>query len=249
MKWKITILAFATLVSALSVGCKRNEIPGQKINLNVLVFVDQSDSISADQRRAWLKEAGKVLRRLRGGTHFYLYGIHDHTLEAAPKMITIPELPERPLAKQYQEWNSASQQAMAYLSEAMNTDSPSRMTDIFSAFDRTVMVAQGLPTKIVIFSDMLHVTPDMNMEKQPLHDKDFSETISKLGRKHDWSSDTLHNTAVFAVLPDEPKTSGSPVSKVANDRRVLQRFYATLIAALGGKLALFDTNLQSGGIQ
>ncbi len=239
------LMCVVVFLTCLLPGCK--DRVGRKDGvLNLLVFVDQSDSISAPQRHTWLGDVRKLLSCLpsRVETHVYVYGLHDHTAEAAPSSITIPALATDAVHEDVVARKKAVATAMADLMAALNSDSPSRSTDIFAVFDRSSAAAHAGPTKVVIFSDMLHVTRELNMERQAIHEQDFERIFSQIAQAHRWSSDTLHGAEVYAVLPSIEKNS---TTEIVNDRRLLGRFYGDLVHSLNGKLLSFETDLQSGG--
>ncbi len=53
--------------------------PGRRL----ILFLDQSASIDRGQRRQWQNDAGGLVRGVGDGWSISIYGIHDHTLEAA----------------------------------------------------------------------------------------------------------------------------------------------------------------------
>src|SRR5271157_5878996 len=76
-------VALAAVVALLLAACSTpaaERSPGRR----VILFIDQSASIDRDQRRQWQNDANGLVRGIRDGWSVSIFGIHDHTLEAAP---------------------------------------------------------------------------------------------------------------------------------------------------------------------
>jgi len=70
--------------------------PGRRL----ILFLDQSASIDRGQRRQWQNDAGGLVRGVGDGWSISIYGIHDHTLEAAALFeVHVPCSPRMGLTK------------------------------------------------------------------------------------------------------------------------------------------------------
>lgn len=245
-------LTFAAAVvlaclSTFSSGCANTTSAHARQPERKIIFVDQSDSVSDAQRERWLAFALKTLAAVEPGDGVYIYGLHDHTLDAAPLVAAeIPPLPARPtrtqLGRTKQALKALRANGKTILSEALRTHTPSRATDVFSVVDRCRPDAGGRPTEVYVYSDMLEATREFNMERHILRDAEFVDVISKIAALHHWDGHVMDGAMVFVVLPSAER--GAPAT--ANDRLVLERFYRALFRAVGGELRNFDTHISAG---
>ena len=208
------------------------------------MFIDQSASIDRDQRRQWQNDATGLVRGLRDGWSVSIYGIHDHTLEAAPLFeVDVPIFASDGTSKTAVARNAAiqtaRQSALAALEKALDVGGAAR-TDIFSALDRVYPDPQGRPTTIVFFSDMLNSTPELNMERAgSVTLQNIGALIPSLARRHLWRKDSLAGSEVYCVLNSIEIGRNGPTV----DRRVQRVFYENLFGALSAKLARYETSL------
>lgn len=231
----------------LQTGCSQPASAGEAAGRRTILFFDQSDSIAPDQRHQWQSDAAEAIAALRDGWSLTIYGIHDHTLDAAPLFETdIPRFPSdgtsATLAKRNGAIQCARKGASDAVQEALSRGGASR-TDIFSAVDRVHPDSQGRATTIVFFSDMLNSTPELNMERAGSVTLDKTPAIiSKLARRHLWRKDTLSGCTVYCVLNSVAIGGRGPQV----DRRVQRVFYENLFEALGANLYRYDAGL--GGL-
>jgi hypothetical protein len=88
------------------------------------------------------------------------------------------------------------------------------------------------------FSDMQHVSSELNMEKTRLG-KNMQGLIELILQQRGWTPDRLKDVAIYCVLP------GARGASKANDRITLRKFWGALFGALGAQLQSFDTYLPS----
>src|SRR5271157_5504482 len=129
-------VALAAVVALLLAACSTpaaERSPGRR----VILFIDQSASIDRDQRRQWQNDANGLVRGIRDGWSVSIFGIHDHTLEAAPLFevdipVFAPDGTSRTAAARNSAIQTARQSALAAVEKALDTGGAAR-TDIFSA--------------------------------------------------------------------------------------------------------------------
>jgi hypothetical protein len=238
--------ALIVVTSLLLAACSAragDHAPGRRL----ILFFDQSASVDGEQRRQWQNDANNLVSCVRDGWSVSIYGIHDHTLEAAPLFETdIPVFDSDGTSKTLAVKNAAIQHArqaaLAAIEKAL-ANGPAARTDIFSALDRVHPDPQNRHTTIVFFSDMLNSMPELNMEHAgSVTLLNINSLIPPLARHHLWRQDSLAGAEVYCVLNSiEIGRSGPAV-----DRRVQQVFYQTLFGALSAKLVRYETSL--GGV-
>jgi hypothetical protein len=236
----------AVVTSLLLAVCSAragDHAPGRRL----ILFFDQSASVDREQRRQWQNDANHLVSCIRDGWSASIYGIHDHTLEAAPLFeIDIPVFSSDGTSKTLAAKNAAIQRArqaaLTAIEQAL-AKGPAARTDIFSALDRVHPDPQSRPTTIVFFSDMLNSTPELNMERAgSVTLLNIDALIPGLARHHLWRQGFLAGAEVYCVLNSiEIGRSGPAV-----DRRVQKVFYETLFGALSAKLVRYETSL--GGV-
>lgn len=243
---RITIkLALVAVAAIVCTACHQRTASSQ-LGSRKLIFFDESPSVTKQQRQEWLKCEKTIVASLRSGDLLRIFAVHDRTGDAAPLLSAeLPILPMRPTSTQLRAFKIARAQVMETASKVLEQAAASThnvpATDIFSIFDRCRQRADSRPEAVFIFSDMLHSTKGFDMEKTPLDESRFGPFIELEGRRHNWDSKTLGGAAVFVVLPNVA-SGHSPV----NSRVTLEKFYAAMISALGGKLERFETHLEKG---
>lgn len=243
-----SLLAIVLMVSVSSVlwAMPCPQLIGQP--KQVMVAIDESDSITTQQRAEWEPLARNLVTQLCPGGHFQEFGIHSNTVNSRPLFDgSLPLFPHEGATIQQlilfkQEVQAFRSGAFGALSQALGKHDSSKATDVFGIFDR---VPKGTDRRVnlVIFSDALHANSELNLEQVKLKDRNFEFLIQKLSLRHHWDSTTLAGVVIHFVLPslqDKDKMPGP------NDRLILKSFYSALITRLGGTLATFDTG--EGGV-
>jgi hypothetical protein len=208
-----------------------------------LVWVDLSSSVSEPQRQAWLHQAETIIKGLIGGDTIAVFGVHEATPGAAPLYLghlpaVSPEAPLREKIRAQEMQHKVREQARAMFGQALSGWAKAQRTDLFGALDRLKPDEKSRPTVLYFFSDMLHVTAELNMEKTPLAPH-MQTLVDKVIAKHGWPSSLLNGTTVHCILPGVRGHSG------VNSRQVLERFWGLLLQSLGARLATFETHLQT----
>lgn len=223
----------------------------QRQSICYLVFVDQSASVSREQRLRWLSEAGKAIAQLLPGDEVMVYPIDDHTTQAAPLyMVSIPRLDDGDgLAEQVRVKHLLAKtkaESKEAIEKALSDPGQARVTDVFGALDRVrIKDRGGRKIVLVFFSDMLHSADRgrLDLERTRLDEAAFSSMISAAAEEHRWQSDTLAGATAYVILPSIDSGETQP----HNNLRDLRLFYQDLFSALGCRLASFDTTLDQEG--
>jgi hypothetical protein len=238
----LAVLGVSAGVLALT-GCTSRAV-GRPSGFRLIVFLDQTASIDAAQRAAWLSEATGLTRQLGGGASVAIYPIHDRTMDAAPLFqADIPEMKDDATSDdartQHLALVRARDGARAAIEKGLNAG-PAARTDIFSSIDRIQPDPLRRPTIIVYFSDMLNSTPDLNMEAPgALKRQDISLKLQGLARRHYWRPNQLAGDQVYCILNSIESGHRGP----AVDRLTQRAFYGALFQALGAHLAVYETHL------
>jgi hypothetical protein len=213
----------------------------------LILFVDMSASIRAEQRGRWAETVERISKSLKAGWGVAVYPIHDQT--SAAGALFEAEIGERLEDETYdaasrrraQEIRAARGMLDAFRTAAGGA---ARRTDLFAAIDRIRPDGKGRHTTAVFFSDMLNSTAELNME-QPgaLAAAAIPDRIRRLARSHNWGPDRLAGVDVHCVLNAVESGERGP----AVDRLTQERFYRGLFEAMGGRLAGYDTSLPADG--
>lgn len=237
-------LAFGA-VAAQAMPCARSSA----VPVHVILAMDESSSITVQQRAEWVPVARGLLSALCAGDRLQMFGIHSNTSNSGP--LFDGALPPAPAAgAAIQDLIRFKQQVLAFqkdadrvIVESLGASRPAaKATDVVGVFDR-VHRDQSRPVRLVVFSDALNADAELNLERMRLRGADVGAVVRKLAGRHGWGPDTLSHAVVRFVLPSlrDGDTAPGP-----NDRVVLRDFYATLIGSMGGTLADFETHLGGG---
>jgi hypothetical protein len=234
MKLAVLSLAFVTMrlaAAAAPTSCADD----------VFFGVDRSKSISSRQLSEWRPMAQQFADALCPGAHLRVFKIDAFTLSNTPLFDEV--LPQRPANATMDDLIRFRQRLAHFrtdlsvaLDKAFSGINDATATDIFSLWDR-VNAGEGRHTQFLIFSDALHCSRDLNLEKTRLSPNAFSSVIHNLAEYHRWSS-TLSGVSVRFILPSSA-INGPPPS--VNDVRMLSDFYGALVRSLGGQLSPFDS--------
>jgi hypothetical protein len=239
--YRIGIGALAAAI--VLAGCSAKGSEGQP-GLRLIVFLDQTASINAAQRAAWMKEAAGLASQIAPGSSIAIYPIHDRTMDAAPLFAAdIPAAPDDATADEARAQHSAlvgaREGARAAIETGLNAGGASQ-TDIFSTIDRIQPDPRQRRTVIVYFSDMLNSTPDLNMEARgTIKRSDIPAKLEGLARRHYWQPGQLAGDEVFCILNSIDSGQREP----AVDRLTQRVFYDALFQALGAQLKSYETHL------
>ncbi len=236
--------AVAAMVSWIVIaGCRDHKLPAN--GLRMYVFVDDSASVSPAQRAMWQRDAERLLHRIGPGWHITMFPVNGQTGAAGalfdmevPALSSDPQLDER-------QHNRAlllrtREGVKGAFGRAFTEGGHAESTDILSAIDRIHPDSSGRTTAVVFFSDMLNATRELNMERADRFGRDrFAGVIQSAAQNHNWSSDQLRGIDIYCVL----NSAGLRDSGASALRRVSREFYEALFSALGGRLRLFETQL------
>ncbi len=224
-------------------GCAARAV-GRPAGFRLIVFLDQTASIDAAQRAAWLREANGLTRQLAGGASVAIYPIHDQTMDAAPLFeADIPEIKDDATSDEARTQHLALVRARDGALRAIErglTAGPAARTDIFSSIDRIQPDPLRRPTIIVYFSDMLNSTPDLDLEAPgALKRPDIAFKLQGLASRHYWQPNQLAGDRVYCILNSIESGHRGP----AVDRLTQRAFYGALFEALGARLVVYETHL------
>ncbi len=241
LKYQTVILVLAGVIGLA--GCSARGAD-RKTGSRLIIFLDQTASIDATQRAAWMKEASGLARQLTGGSSVAVYPIHDRTMDAAPLFqADIPAVGDDATSDEALAGHLALVHARdgsrAAIEKGLETG-PAVRTDVFSSIDRIQPDTLHRRTVIVYFSDMLNSTPDLNLEtpgaiKRP----SMGAQIEALARRHYWQPGQLAGDEVYCVLNSIESGHRGP----AVDRLTQKAFYDALFQALGARLVSYETHL------
>jgi hypothetical protein len=94
----------------------------------------------------------------------------------------------------------------------------------------------------VLVGDALHSNYELDLEKVRITDENIVALLNPIVAARGWRPGMLNGVQVHFLLDN----LGIPDTKpLLNDRGKLQKFYETLLKALGGELVSFDTRLPS----
>jgi hypothetical protein len=208
-----------------------------------IVFVDQSASIPETQQAQWEKVFGKLLDRLKGGDAFAIFGIHDQSLNAKPIFqAEVPVLEEGAGLDDWETWkrrlNQIRNGAKESFNKALHPERRALSTDIFSAINR-VQPDRTRKTSLILMSDMIHSTRELDMEKTRLAGENIAGILNPVIGRHQWRKGALEGVEVHCVLNSVELHETSPL----NDRLILRRFWTALFDNLGAKVMTFETHL------
>jgi hypothetical protein len=238
------LLGLVCLVAVLSQGGGGAALAlGPPAGMRKLVWLDLSGSVSEAQRASWLTQTvAYIVKGLASGDTIAVFGVHESSLAAAPFYVgDMPTLNSQPGLSEKLRVHAAQrkirQEVTAVFQQVLTDKANAKWTDLFGAVDRIDPDPKGRPTLVYIFSDMLHATPDLSIEKTPLA-PNMESLLRRVTTQHGWQRDHLAHTTVNCILPGE-----RGIARV-NNRVVLELFWRTLFQSLGGTLANFDTYLQ-----
>jgi hypothetical protein len=216
-----------------------------------ILFLDLSASISAAQRNAWLGAAAAVLEQMSFGDSIAIFPIHDRTSGAAPLFrARVPDkgLSLEDIAHAKEILEKVRQDGSVALREALSSNTRSHSTELLEIVNKlasTPNEERKVSRRVFIFSDFLHSTRDLDLEKTRLADYDLDALILDIQKRYRWTKDALRGDKIYGVL--SATTSGGP--RPVNDHAALKQFWGTLFNQLGAELASFDTYLNLDGGQ
>jgi hypothetical protein len=231
------------LVSALALAaCVTAAPPAPAIHYSV--FVDRSGSPLAIERARWRTEADALVARLQPGDAIDVYALHARTTDAGAlfsRDTKAAPADDATLQETLDARNAIARlraDATAALHAALDGPDKTDGTDVVGFVER-VARASGRRQRVVIFSDAIHETPDLNLARTRLAADRIDRHVDAVIRRFGWSRDRLAGAEVGVVLNAAPPSAEPPL----NDRRMLRRFYAALVERLGARLVTFDTQL------
>lgn len=232
---------------------KFGEEPVQRPTSRLLIFVDQSASISANQQTQWKVEGERLINQCSFGDVIAIFGLHDQTLNArAIYRGEIPALPEGAGLVETGEVKRALSQikmaAKAELQQALQPGTRALHTDIFAALNRVRDFEEAerarhtvAPKYVVLFlSDMLHSTQsDLDMEKTRLAEDNLDDLLNPVIAKYRWQKGALARAEIHCVLNSIEIIGATPL----NNRIILKKTWEKLFAFLGARLQTFETHI------
>lgn len=225
-----------SLAATVAFACTPPPAP----NTRYVILFDLSGSASLEQQSAWLQTADIFLSRLVPGDAALVLAVRDHA-DGRPIFYAATSRPPhtyRAMRRSRQQLDRIRAAGMDSLRAAMENGQPSRATDIISLLDRLAADgAGGRRTAIILLSDMVNETAELNMKREPLSDGTIPEKVSELAQHHRWHQGELSGAAVVCVLNSVPPNA--PVQ--LNDRQTLHRFWEAVFESLGARLLSFDT--------
>lgn len=231
---------FFVLAMALTLGCKREEAP----STDWVVLMDLSGSIQKDQREQWVESCMRIFKKMEPGDSIIVLGISDHTTESAPifqRSTSRPKegyLAER---KSLMTMRALREEGPQEVRRNFNNLKPSKSTDILGSLERLPPLREGRMRVVTFFSDMLHSTRQINLERTHLGQstESWGDLFRRAAKFYRWNSDVLEATKVICVLEDIPPGGENP----RNNRRVLRGFWTVVFESLGAELVWFESYL------
>jgi hypothetical protein len=243
----LRFLGLLAMLAVLSQGCDREtQSDTHTTGTRRLVWIDQSSSVSEQQRHAWRQEAEKVIALLVPGDTIAVFGVHEATLGATPLFIgDMPVLSQNAGLSErimvYEKQHKIREQVRAVFAQALTSLATAQRTDLFGVLERIKPDGKDRTTRLYFFSDMQHVTAELNMEKTSLA-RNMPDLVQTVITRHGWQRSLLDRTTVHCVLP------GVRGNREVNPRQVLERFWGMLFRSLGAELATFETYLPASDV-
>jgi len=212
--------------------------------IDYVIFIDQTGSVSAEQRQAWATTATDVLKQLTVSDSILILPVHDRTLDAAPLFFArVPagglSLEDMAFAKR--SLKETRQAARASVHEALTSRKQASSTQLLTVIDRLAAARSAQPGRIMrayLFSDMVNSTPDLDMERRRLVSAEIPQLVGKIRNDARWRDGALAGVKVFCVL-----NGIDTGQRATNDRRVLHEFWRAVFTAVGAELETFETHL------
>jgi hypothetical protein len=225
---------------------------------NLIVVVDITPSITIEQREKWRPLISSAIGCVGPGGHVTLFAISGVTSDAAA--LFNADAPALPQTRTMSEWLAYVEARRNFfggvkqaLDQVLGAPPTGQVTDVFGLFDR--IGHDPRPTELWLFSDILNLTDDLNLEKVRLR-APYQSAIQREAAAHGWTNATLRDVRVRVILPDAacPLTPGLKrvmagprvlrgVRPPVNSRADLAGFYGVLFSSLSAKLESFDTEV------
>ena len=226
-------LAGLLLPVALAAGC----VPA---NSRVVLAVDRSGSFTQAQRSAWEPLGAELAACVGAGGKLEIFAVSANTMNDGPLFSrSFPVQASRTVAgaEHFADLRKRFRaDAGSALHAGFNSADSGATTDLFGILTR-VTHDDGPPGLMVLFSDLLNSTPELNLERVALRESDFPALIARLAKVHRWDSRTLAGTKVMVIMPPGARQVGP------NNRVILESFYHALFGAMGGTLVRCETHL------
>jgi hypothetical protein len=217
----------------------------------LVVGVDISKSIHLPQHAQWRTTARRLVSCMAPGERLEVFAINANTGSSAAlfdrsmpvkRGETIPEL--RAFIVKRNKFLMDAQTALEQLLSAPATADDSDILGLFTHLARHDL--QPLRTRLILFTDGINETAELDLATTRLSPKMFQPLITKIAQAHFWNSQTLKQAEVVRVdfvLPDE--SANRKQRRVINSDDTLGAFYRTFIVALGGDDQInFGTDLE-----
>ena len=210
-----------------------------------VLFVDQSDSPQAPDIERWVTAAKiSIFDPLSFGDAVLIYGVHDHTADAAPLFDkVVPPLPPNAsmdivivLRKALRE---AREGGTAAVAAALRAPTRSRSTRLIESLGRVPRDSRR-QVRVTYLSDMLECS-ELNLEKTAITDNNLQQLAQAAVDRYHLHRGALDGVHVRVVL-DSPSIGSRRT--VPNDHESLGRFWRLLFTSLGGTLDSFDSRIQ-----
>lgn len=222
------------------VGCSAPEPPGRQF----LVFIDQSGSVDPSQRQQWEQQIAFLAGQFRCRDSAAVFGVHDTTELAAwtfmdttgsdeDQGLTAALRCREDLPRLQEGFLSSTNQMLTSAKHANSTD----LLGMFPVVEKSG-IGKG-PVIVVVFSDAIQSSSDLNLEKVVLDPQDFAPVIERLAFTRFWHPETLSRARFLFVL----NSVGMGQAPGRNPRPVLEQFWGSAIQALGGELITFAPNI------
>lgn len=210
-----------------------------------VLFLDVSVSITQRQRDLWADMIrSQVLTAVMPGNSLTIFLMHGNTSSAAPLFHVV--LPPSSLAE-----TPAGRIRLRHAIEKMRFDSNAAVvsaltqnvhaqcTDILGAFDRIRVDGDTRTEIVIVASDMINSTNQLDLEKQSIGPGQIPALVDRIAKNHRWTAGTARGAQIHCLLNDVSQDDAAP----RNSRIVLREFWTALAQAVGGELVTFETHL------
>jgi hypothetical protein len=243
MKLVTMVLITSLFVAGVWVAVNHESEETPKVKKFVVLGFDVSSSIGPAERARWRPIAERSINLLAPGDTLLALQVHDHTVDAAPLFRGV--MPTQPDAgAPLDEQRDFKRQLMKFRADATQAlqqafDGQALITDLFGVLDR--LPSGSYLADVILFTDGLNSTQELNLEKTRLTEELMPEVIQKLGKNHRWTGQTLAGVSVRIVLPSR---AAGDRNNFVNDKSTLSVFYRTLVESLGGQLKTFGVEVE-----
>jgi hypothetical protein len=249
----LLLLAASVCACLMTTACSRAEATAAETPTtfrasDYQIYFDVTPSVTPGQRRQWAEMAEHdLLPALRDGSRVELYGLHDHTEDAAPAFrASLPIREDGAGMAEDMEYRQKKEGFRQGFLEGVRTvlaeqHAQARNTSVLGAFDRVPSDCLSRDCVLILFTDSLESRDPVNPERAHLGPSQIPAAIQSVAERRRWNPNKLKGVRVYFVL--NSLAIGTPTPG-ATDRLTLALFWRTLTTAMGGELENWDTHFE-----